>query len=121
MSEAEKILEHLENDYTEPIRDPVWKHRIRQLGPAALVYPGATHSRRNHSLGVFHIARRMITTLVRKNTDVDITLDGVKAFLCAALLHDIGHYPFAHSLKDLGLIAHETLRSSTAERAIRAG
>jgi HD superfamily phosphohydrolase len=129
MSEAEKILGHLENDYTEPIRDPVWKHiyvsrallrvveqeqfqkldRIRQLGPAALVYPGATHSRRNHSLGVFHIARRMITTLVRKNADVEITLDGVKAFLCAALLHDIGHYPFAHSLKDLGVVAHETL------------
>ncbi|HEY9593382.1 MAG TPA: HD domain-containing protein [Spirochaetia bacterium] len=129
MSETGRILEHLDTDYTEPIRDPVWRHiyvsrdllrviehekfqkldRIRQLGPAALVYPGATHSRRNHSLGVFHIARRMITTLVRRNNGVDITLDGVKAFLCAALLHDIGHYPFAHSLKDLGLVAHETL------------
>jgi uncharacterized protein len=129
MDEAERILDHLENDYTEPIRDPVWKHiyvsrallrvlehetfqkldRIRQLGPAALVYPGATHTRRNHSLGVFHIARRMISTLVRRNRDVDITLDGVKAFLCAALLHDVGHYPFAHSLRDLGLEAHEAL------------
>jgi uncharacterized protein len=129
MGEKERILDHLENDYTEPIRDPVWKHiyvsrpllrvvemeqfqkldRIRQLGPAYLVYPGATHTRRSHSLGVFHIARRMITTLVRKNREVDITLGGVKAFLCAALLHDIGHYPFAHSLKDLDLEAHETL------------
>ncbi len=129
MGEKERILDHLENDYTEPIRDPVWKHiymsrpllkvvemeqfqkldRIRQLGPACLVYPGATHSRRSHSLGVFHIARRMITTLVRKNEEVDITLEGVKAFLCAALLHDIGHYPFAHSLKDLDLEAHEAL------------
>jgi len=129
MGETERILDHLENDYTEPIRDPVWKHiyasrallrvlghekfqkldRIRQLGPASLVYPGATHTRRNHSLGVFHIAKRMITTLVRKNRDVDITLDGVKAFLCAALLHDVGHYPFAHSLRDLELEAHETL------------
>jgi uncharacterized protein len=129
MGEKERILDHLENDYTEPIRDPVWKHiyvsrpllrvvemeqfqkldRIRQLGPAYLVYPGATHSRRSHSLGVFHIARRMITTLVRKNGEVDITLEGVKAFLCAALLHDIGHYPFAHSLKDLDLEAHEAL------------
>jgi HD superfamily phosphohydrolase len=129
MREAERILDHLENDYTEPIRDPIWKHiyvsrdllrvvehaqfqkldRIRQLGPSALVYPGATHTRRSHSLGVFHLARRMIMTLVRRNREVDITREGVKAFLCAALLHDIGHFPFAHSLKDLELAAHESL------------
>ena len=129
MDESDRILHHLENDYTEPIRDPVWKHiyisrellrvveqeqfqkldRIRQLGVAALVYPGATHTRRSHSLGVFHLARRTILTLVRRNRDVPITMEGVKAFLCAALLHDIGHYPFAHSLKDLDLQAHEAL------------
>jgi HD superfamily phosphohydrolase len=129
MGDRERVLDHLENDYTEPVRDPVWKHiyisrpllriveqgvfqkldRIRQLGPAYLVYPGATHTRRSHSLGVFHLARRMITILARKNRTVDITLEGVKAFLCAALLHDIGHYPFAHSLKDLNVEAHESL------------
>ena len=135
MDQSARILHHLENDYTEPIRDPVWKHiyisrellkvveqeqfqkldRIRQLGVAALVYPGATHTRRSHSLGVFHLARRTILTLVRRNREVPITLEGVKAFLCAALLHDIGHYPFAHSLKDLSLEAHEAL----AAREIR--
>ncbi len=142
MGERERILDHLENDYTEPVRDPVWKHiylsrgllrvaeqepfqkldRIRQLGPAYLVYPGATHTRRNHSLGVFHLARRLILILARRNQadpasrdggpsalPVDMTLEGVKAFLCAALLHDIGHFPFAHSLKDLSVEAHETL------------
>ena len=129
MGDNHDILEHLENEYTEPVRDPVWKHiylsrallrvveneqfqkldRIRQLGPACLVYPGATHTRRSHSLGVFHLARRMITTLVRRNHEVPISLEGVKAFLCAALLHDIGHYPFAHSLKDLAPQAHESL------------
>jgi len=129
MTESERILQHLENDYTEPVRDPVWKHiyvsrpllrvleqeqfqkldRIRQLGVASLVYPGATHTRRSHSLGVFHLARRMITTLVRRNTEVPVTMEGVKAFLCAALLHDIGHYPFAHSLKDLSVEPHESL------------
>ncbi len=129
MGEKEKILDHLQNDYTEPVRDPVWKHisfsrallrvaeeaqfqkldRIRQLGPAYLVYPGATHTRRSHSLGVFHVARRMITNLARKNAEVPITLEGVKAFLCACLLHDIGHYPFAHSLKDLAVEPHEHL------------
>jgi HD superfamily phosphohydrolase len=129
MEESDRILHHLENDYTEPIRDPVWKHiyvsrallpvieqeqfqkldRIRQLGVAALVYPGATHTRRSHSLGVFHLARRMIMNLLRRNREVPVTMDGVKSFLCAALLHDIGHYPFAHSLKDLRVEAHESL------------
>ncbi|MGO9308157.1 MAG: HD domain-containing protein [Spirochaetia bacterium] len=129
MDEYDRILHHLENDYTEPIRDPVWKHiyisrallaviereqfqkldRIRQLGTAALVYPGATHTRRGHSLGVFHLARRMIMTLLRRGRDMPVTMGGVKAFLCAALLHDIGHYPFAHSLRDLRVEAHESL------------
>lgn len=137
MGERERILDHLENDYTEPVRDPVWKHifvspgllriaeqagfqkldRIRQLGPASLVYPGATHTRRSHSLGVFHLARRMITTLVRKGLSAGpvsaehISREGVIAFLCAALLHDIGHYPYAHSLKDLSVEPHEALAS----------
>jgi HD superfamily phosphohydrolase len=156
MGEKERILDHLENDYSEPIRDPVWKHiyisrelfkiielepfqklgRIKQLGPAYLVYPGATHTRLSHSLGVFHLARRMIASLVRRNprredsrmaraagSGVEITLEGVKAFLCAALLHDVGHYPFAHSLKDLHVEAHEALTAKQIlgdfERSIR--
>jgi HD superfamily phosphohydrolase len=51
----------------------------------------------------------MIMTLLRRNREVPVTMEGVKAFLCAALLHDIGHYPFAHSLKDLRVKAHESL------------
>jgi uncharacterized protein len=129
----ERILTYLDNDFTEPIRDPVWKHiavsrelllilalpsvqklgRIRQLGPAFLVYPGATHTRLGHSLGVLHVARRMISSLIRRSTPADpvaeASVEDVKAFLCAALLHDIGHYPYAHSLKDLGVEAHESL------------
>ncbi len=136
MGERERILEHVQDEFTEPIRDPVWKHiyvsrellqilalpafqklgRIRQLGPASLVYPGATHTRLGHSLGVLHIARRMIVNLARRSRGsageappVDMRLEDVKAFLCASLLHDIGHYPYAHSLKDLQVEAHEKL------------
>jgi uncharacterized protein len=129
MGERETILAHLENGYTEPIRDPVWKHiylspplihliqcrefqnlhHIKQLGPAYLVYPGATHTRFSHSLGVFHIARKMILGLVKKSPSLDLTLEGVKAFLCAALFHDLGHYPYAHSLKELKVRSHESL------------
>jgi len=131
MDERTRILDHLDNDYSEPVRDPVWGHigfsrallkvveheqfqklgRIRQLGPAALVYPGATHTRLAHSIGVFHLARRLIASLVRRSPLDVVTLEGVKAFLCAALLHDIGHYPYAHSLKDLAVEAHERLAS----------
>jgi HD superfamily phosphohydrolase len=131
MDERTRILDHLDNEYTEPVRDPVWGHigfsrpllkvveheqfqklgRIRQLGPAALVYPGATHTRLAHSLGVFYLARRLIASLVRRSPHAGLTLEGVKAFLCAALLHDIGHYPYAHSLKDLGVEPHESLAS----------
>ena len=129
MGEREKILDYLDTGLTEPIRDPVWKHvylspaheriislpvfqelhDVKQLGPAYLVYPGATHTRFAHSLGTFHIARRLIDFLVRRSGRPVFTLDGVKAFLCAALLHDLGHYPFAHSLKNLGLADHEVL------------
>ena len=125
----ERILNHLERDYTEPVRDPLWKHiylskglirvidsgrfqqlnRIKQLGPSFLVYPGATHTRLSHSLGVFHIARRMIRTLVMRPDCPPLTLDGVKAFLTASLVHDLGHFPYAHSLKELPLKEHEKL------------
>jgi HD superfamily phosphohydrolase len=136
MDERQRILDHLD-EYDEPIRDPVWKHihlsrgllkiielppfqklgRIKQLGPAYLVYPGATHTRLAHSLGVFHVAKRMIASLVRRDglgesgsgSEAHFTLDGVKAFLCAALLHDVGHFPFAHSLNDLRVTEHEAL------------
>ncbi len=133
VSERNRILRHLDEDYTRPYRDPIWQHiylsepllavtatlpfqkltRIKQLGPTYLVYPGATHTRFSHSLGVFNLARRMITQLVKKDQSGTHTLDGVKAFLCAALLHDLGHYPFAHSLKDLAVKPHEQLTGET--------
>ena len=126
---ARTILNHLTDEYTEPIRDPLWGHiylspplkkivsgnifqklgRIKQLGPAFLVYPGATHTRLSHSLGVFHLAKRMIGTLLRSPDCPHLTLRGVKAFLSAALLHDLGHFPYAHSLKELPLRTHESL------------
>lgn len=123
------IFRHLDDEYTEPIRDPIWKHihlsrglmeltasppfrklsGIKQLGITHLVYPGATHTRFSHSLGVFHLSKRMIRGLLKYDETDFLTLEGVKAFLCAALLHDIGHFPFTHSLKELPLRTHESL------------
>ena len=123
------IFRHLIHDYTEPIRDPLWQHiylspgikqlvslesfqklgRIKQLGPAFHVYPGAVHTRLNHSLGVFHLSRMLLLALLERSEELPLTLEGVKAFLSAALLHDLGHFPFAHSLKELPLKEHEQL------------
>jgi len=124
-----KILDHIDTDYTKPLRDPLWNNimlsegikkilsssvmqklnKIKQLGPTYLVYPGATHTRLNHSIGVFHIAKRILRELVISSQCPDITLEGAVSFLCAALLHDLGHFPYAHSLKELPLTDHEVL------------
>ncbi len=73
--------------------------RIRQLGLARFVYPGAEHSRFVHSLGVFNFARRMIEKLqachAGTSTATELEENG-KTIKAAALLHDLGHGPFSH-------------------------
>ena len=106
----------------EVVRDPLWNNirlepealaiidtpafqrlrYVRQLGHAFLVYPGATHTRFEHALGTYHLAGR-----VTKEREVQL----------AALLHDIGHYPFSHALEEAGLPRHESL----AARHLRTG
>lgn len=64
---------------------------IKQLAMTHLVYPGAVHTRFEHSLGVCHIAGRLATEL-----DDDLSPQDVEVVRAAALLHDIGHGPFSH-------------------------
>jgi len=121
-------LSVLQQGFTVPVRDALWGHiyltpgladltgcapfmrlgRILQLGPAFYVYPGATHTRASHSLGVYHLARRLLIKLCEKGASW-ISPGGAVSFLCAALLHDLGHFPYAHSLKELALEPHESL------------
>ncbi|MFT5368953.1 MAG: HD superfamily phosphohydrolase [Candidatus Latescibacterota bacterium] len=112
------------------IRDPIWGYihippemmalidaeefqRLRdisQLGHVLLVYPGARHSRFEHSLGVFHIAGQFIKQLLKSPTSPQLSLEDVRVLLAASLLHDIGHYPFSHLLEEMQMffIDHET-------------
>jgi hypothetical protein len=72
--------------------------RIRQLGFSEFVFPGATHSRFSHSIGVFHTARRLFDIIERKKSDV-FDKEQVKIASLAALLHDVGHGPFSHTFE----------------------
>lgn len=83
--------------------------RIRQLGFAHLVYHGAEHSRFQHSLGVAHVARRILATL-----EVRDPLDRAEV-LAAAMLHDIGHGPFSHAIEKVTHIHHEDLTRAMIE------
>ena len=94
------------------VNDPVFQRlrRIRQLGLTDMVYPGATHSRFEHSLGVMHIATRMFDAIVSRRRDFleatynydDVGLARDRRILrLAALLHDVGHAPFSSRCRRL--------------------
>ncbi len=108
-------------DQGKAIRDPVWGYiylpqpvlalvdtedfqrlrNITQLGYVHLVYPGARHSRFEHSLGVYHLAKQFLARLLKSEPPLEITDEDVRVFVAATLLHDIGHYPFSHTLEEL--------------------
>ncbi|MDR1742842.1 MAG: HD domain-containing protein [Dysgonamonadaceae bacterium] len=72
-------------------------NRIRQLGLAAFVYPGAQHTRFHHSIGAMYLMDEALRHLREKNQE--ITPDEYNGALAAILLHDVGHGPFSHVLE----------------------
>ena len=80
---------------------------VRQLGLAFLVYPGATHSRFEHALGTYHLARRSLALMGEANNLAGVGDDEQAIVTAAALLHDLGHYPFSHALEEIGALNHE--------------
>jgi uncharacterized protein len=102
---------------------------IKQLGTACLVYPSAVHTRFEHSLGTSWMARAMIAALRRT---APISDDEAAAIRLAALVHDVTHIPFGHTLederrvlprhdKDEGRFAHFLQQSSLAQHLHRSG
>ncbi len=79
--------------------------RISQLGLVGHVYPGADHSRFEHSLGVYRLACLVLQHLLGSQPQfaARITDAELKVFLLSALLHDIGHWPYCHAIEDLQL------------------
>ena len=84
-------------------------NRINQLGLASVVYPGARHTRFQHSLGAFHLMSEAILSLQQKGQFIfDSEAEAVQA---AILMHDIGHGPFSHVLENTLIkgISHEDI------------
>ena len=73
-------------------------NRINQLGLASVVYPGARHTRFQHSLGAFHLMSEAILSLQQKG--IFIFESEAEAVQAAILMHDIGHGPFSHVLEN---------------------
>lgn len=96
----------------EIIDNPIFQRlrRIRQLSGAHLTYPGAQHTRFEHSLGVMHIAGKSGIALSEKNI---LKPNDIQNLRLAALLHDIGHGPFSHLfeevMKEKSKITHEEI------------
>jgi HD superfamily phosphohydrolase len=113
----------------EIVRDPLWNNirldraamrlvdspvlqrlrYIRQLGLAYLVYPGASHSRFEHALGTYHLARRTLALLDERGELSRVDATECAVIRSAALLHDVGHYPYSHALEEIGAPHHEQI------------
>jgi HD superfamily phosphohydrolase len=111
----------------EILRDPIWNNirvdeltlrlidtdtfqrlrYVRQLGLAYLVYPGATHTRFEHAVGTYHLARGTLATMAEREGLGATKADEPTVIRAAALLHDVGHYPFSHALEEIGQLHHE--------------
>ena len=93
--------------------------RIRQLGLSSVVYPGAQHTRFQHSIGAFHLMSEAIRELTAKGNFIfDSEAEAVEA---AILLHDVGHGPFSHVLEDTLVrgVSHEEISLMLMERINR--
>lgn len=93
----------------ELVKHPVFQRltRIRQLGVEGIVYPGAQHTRFQHSLGAYYLTRQAISSLETKGVGLDERER--EGLLAAILLHDVGHGPFSHVLENVIIpgVSHE--------------
>ena len=104
------IHDLIEFDMHDELERVVWKiiqsrpfqrlRRVRQLGFSELVYPGATHTRFAHSIGVFHTARELMKIVRKKAPEGQDSRE--KIALAAAIVHDVGHGPFSHAFETVG-------------------
>ena len=97
------IFDLIEHPYFQRLR------RIKQLGLTHYVYPGATHTRFQHTIGALHLMTLAIESIMSKG--IAISAEEQEAVLIAILLHDIGHGPFSHALEKtiISGVTHELI------------
>ncbi len=94
--------------------------KVKQLGFVYRIWPGATHTRYEHSLGCYHLTVRALRSLLQRGADgglAGVSTSSIQTLVVAALLHDIGHYPFSHTIEELGypIVLHEKVGRSIIE------
>jgi HD superfamily phosphohydrolase len=107
---SDLIYDIIQHPYFQRLR------RIKQLGMADYVYPGAIHTRFHHALGAMHLMSEALNHLQGKGVFLfDAEIEGA---LIAILLHDIGHGPFSHALEHsiLTNVHHEDISTLLMER-----
>jgi HD superfamily phosphohydrolase len=93
--------------------------KVSQLGLVSLVYPAAIHTRFEHALGVYRLGVLFLKRLAHdERFAAAISVHDAELFIAAALLHDIGHWPFCHAIEDMrlpGVSLHEELAGQRLE------
>lgn len=97
-------------DFADEVDKAAWRlintpefqrlRRVKQLGVSEFTFPGATHTRLSHSIGVFHLARRLMKVAERYVPADKISQSRRRTALLASLLHDLGHGPFSHAFEN---------------------
>ena len=92
--------------------------RIKQLMGAEYVYPGANHTRFEHSIGTFHLATQFLAHLKQTN-QIEISESEEQEIQVAALLHDIGHGPFSHTFEEILDVLYEKNHEEITELLVQ--
>jgi len=106
------LLQILDTPQFQRLRD------LKQLGCAYLVFPGASHNRYEHSLGVAHLAHQLMAHLAQAQPELGITPHEILLVKIAGLCHDLGHGPFSHSFEQFLEIVDPATRFSHEQMSV---